>query len=358
MKTPKWLINWDNIHFSFNNIDSYNRPFNFVISGRGSGKTTTAAVRKLYAGWKAGTPWIVFRRLKVELNEEYITGIEGVINDFIKKKIIFTYKKGNLQSGMIDVFVEDKLFCRFVALSCSLAMLKSYYVRNCGGTMFDEFICSLKNGEKYLKNEFFKFKETYTTYNRYSKGILKCYLLGNPYSLYNPYFLNMGVEVEKLKVGEIYAPKGRNVVVDFFEITPELKKLILKKNPLFDFDEEYKSYALNGSVVDDKNIRLVKIHPNGFKLSQVYFIQDKNLAIYYNATDKGELNYWVSLVDTKEITRKVYCLDINDLSTNRVALSLNDLRQNRNLANAMRTNLIGFKDINCYYLFLEIYRLL
>ena len=34
------ITNWDNLHYDGNNIDSLNKPFNFIISERELGKTT------------------------------------------------------------------------------------------------------------------------------------------------------------------------------------------------------------------------------------------------------------------------------------------------------------------------------
>ena len=355
---PFALINWDNEHYTFNKIDSYDRVMNMIISFRGSGKSTSANVLKLYAGYLSGTPWIVFRRLKVHLNEEYINSIQGTINKFLKEPIEFTYKKGDIKSGEVDVYVGEKLFCRFIALSCELSMIKSYFVKNCGGILFDEFICDMRMGEKYLKNEYFKFQEIYTTYCREAKRKLKCYLVGNPYSLYNPYFLNLGISPAKLKCGEIYAPKNKMYVVEWYEGKESLKKKIEEKNPFLTQDESYREYALNGVNVDDKDIKLVPIHPRAFKLKQVYFVENQNIGIYENTTGKGDLYYWAELIDVDKITRDVYCLSINDLSSNRIALSISDLRDNRSLATAMRLRHFGFKNIEAYYLFLEIYKLL
>ena len=51
----------------------------------------------------------------------------------------------------------------------------------------DEYIINPKSGERYGKDEAFKIKEAYTTWRRECDGVLKCYFLANPYSLYNPY---------------------------------------------------------------------------------------------------------------------------------------------------------------------------
>ena len=56
-------VKFDNIHYSFRAIDGYNKPFNFVLSPRELGKTTTMWYEKIYLGWKKDKrPWIYLVR--------------------------------------------------------------------------------------------------------------------------------------------------------------------------------------------------------------------------------------------------------------------------------------------------------
>lgn len=40
------LANWDNYHYDGNNLDSLDKPFNFIISERELGKTTWFWLKK------------------------------------------------------------------------------------------------------------------------------------------------------------------------------------------------------------------------------------------------------------------------------------------------------------------------
>ena len=57
------MIKRDNIHYSTRKIDGYNLPFNFVISERELGKSTTIILDKIYKPFKErGETTIVIRR--------------------------------------------------------------------------------------------------------------------------------------------------------------------------------------------------------------------------------------------------------------------------------------------------------
>ena len=74
----------DNLHYSFREIDGYNKPINIVISPREPGKTTFMWVKKIYAQWKIDKrPFIYIVRKSVEINEALISSIFDVnINKF------------------------------------------------------------------------------------------------------------------------------------------------------------------------------------------------------------------------------------------------------------------------------------
>lgn len=108
-----------------------------------------------------------------------------------KRKIKFAFKKGNIKEGVVDVTVNDKPFCRFIALSNPKGRIKSLHYDDPYAIFFDEFIVDNRNGEKYLADEANRFKELYNTFNRFAVKHghrLKCYFCGNPYSVYNPYY--------------------------------------------------------------------------------------------------------------------------------------------------------------------------
>ena len=288
----KTRIPRDNIHMNWRVIDSFNKPINAFISPREPGKTDTTWWEKIYTQWCDNKrPWAYLVRQSVEINEAMIEDIAVTINKWAIEPIELQYTKGNFKDGIVDVKINGELFIRIISLSIPLRRIKLAKIPNIGGIFMDEFIINPKSGEKYLPDEYFKIKELYTTYRREykGKGFLKMYFSGNPYSLFNPLFVGLNLDVSKLKKDVyvktdapeieysfadgitfndgIYKLKQNVLVGDQFAVEwgvlhPVLKRWLLEKNPFYQFDEDYSEYALEGCAVNDKNIRLGKLPLN------------------------------------------------------------------------------------------------
>lgn len=89
----------DNLHFTFREVDGYNKDFISIISEREAGKTTAAWLDKAYSNFKKGFKTIVVRRLIADITEVYINDIGEIINKFLEdeEKIKLQFKKGNLK---------------------------------------------------------------------------------------------------------------------------------------------------------------------------------------------------------------------------------------------------------------------
>ena len=347
----------DNLHFNFSEVDGYDKPFTFVISEREAGKST-ALWNKVYNQFKKnGTPSIVIRRQIADITQTYIMDIQEVINKFHEEDpVSFRNNKNHpvtINQGVVDIYVEGKLFLRVIALSNPMSRIKSLIVRNLKYIVFDEFICNMRVGEKYLADEAFKFKELYNTFQRETDN-LKCYFCGNPYSLYNPYFVWIGVDTSKLKRGNIVT--GKNWVVQCYEIKPELRELILKKNPLYQFDDSYTKYAFEGQAINDMNIQIEQTCPPNFKLKHVFRIHGKYLGVYLNCGDLLKYpRYWTNIIEYTGERRKVYCFDFNDLVHHTVLMNTADKINYYQFCNAIRNRDIMHSSIECNYLCEEIY---
>lgn len=350
----------DNIHYSFRRIDGYNKPFNMVISAREAGKSTTIFMEKIYREWKKNrSPSVYIVRNVVEISEALITTIQdNIINKFTDDNVVFQFNKGNFKDGIVDVKIEGELFIRIIALNISARRMKQTLLKNCYIMIFDEMIINQRNGEKYLKGEANKLEELYTTYKRERANDskpLKVYLLGNPYSLYNPYFILFNVDVNKLKLGSVLV--GENYVVDYYKITDELRNKILQENPMYQIDEEFKKYAFDGTPINDNNIRIGKL-PNNYHLHFVFRCENQYIGVFQNNYwEDKEDRYYCSYVDESKIAknRDIYCFEFSDL-VNRCILLSNSERQKFNLFRiAMRKRQVVFSDVSVYYIVEEIY---
>ena len=347
----------DKLHYDFREIDGYNKPINFIVSEREAGKTTMAWVQKIYRPWmKNHKPWLYLVRNQNEITDDLIDGIEMVINKF-NDEIKILYSRQNLESPICDLFIEvngqKTLFVRILALSTKLRKIKLSLIPNIAGVFMDEYIIDPNSGEKYLKGEEMKIKEIYTTYRRESDGILKMYFLGNPYSMFNPIFLWLGVDTRKLRPNVILT--GDQWIVQCYQTKPELKEQILKNNPLYEFDESYKMYAFDGLAVNDMHIRLGAFPPH-YQLKFVVRMNNTNIGIFKNDffVDKED-KYYCKQVSAFSNDRKIFIFDFTDVVNKSVMVGLEERRRLENFRNAFRKRQVVFSNINIYYLVEEIY---
>ena len=214
----------DNLHYSFREIDGYNKAFNFILSARELGKTSRFWYLKVYREWKKdGKPWIYMVRTSVEITEALINSVaDTIFNKFSDDNVELEYNKGSFKDGIVDVKIDGKIIFRIVSLSIPLRRIKLAVLANIKSAFMDEYVINPKNGEKYQPNEAFKIKEAYTTWRRECDGVFKMYFLANPYSLFNPLFVDWNVEVNELKKGSFYV--GDMYVIHWAIMSKELRE--------------------------------------------------------------------------------------------------------------------------------------
>ena len=347
----------DNIHYSLNKVLSYNKIFALIISAREAGKSTAAWLYN-YKQFTKGKTVLVIRRLIADITATYIEDVENILNKFLDEPVKLEFKKGSIKDGVVDVYIEDKLFFRVIALSNPLSRIKSLMLPNLSTIIFDEFICNTRLGEKYLTNEVFKFKEMFNTFQREAEK-LRVIFLGNPYSLYNPYFSWLGVKTDKLYPGSFVV--GDSYVIECYELSKELKEYILSKNPLYKFDDSYTKYAFDGRAINDEFVQVEEKQPEGFQLRYVFYIQGKKLGIFRNnnndaITNKDYYFYWVGIInDYKSDRRDIACFDYNDLIAGNYLIGKEEKKAFAFLKTCFRFRNMRFKTIEESYLFEEIY---
>jgi len=354
----------DNLHYNWREIDGYNKAFNFVMSPRELGKTAMMWFTKIYQPFKKDhRPWIYLVRQVVEITDALIDSIfDTILKKFCDDDISPRYKVGSFKDGIVDVYLVERkgeeenvyLFFRIVSLSIALRRIKLAVLKNIKGVFMDEYIIDPRTGEKYQENESFKIKEAYTTWSRETNGILKVYFSANPYSLFNPLFVDWGVDTLKLRKGEYYI--GNNFVIHWGVLNPLLREKLLKKNPLYQFDEDYNQYALEGTAINDKNIKLARL-PQNYSLNFVFRYQGKYIGVYMNNyVEDLEERYFCQFIDEIGSRRTAFAFDFEDLVNRTTIVGISERSRLQHFKTAMRRNLVSFNDINVYYYIIEIYK--
>lgn len=349
----------DNLHIDsdIGNIDGHNKTWNLIVTERESGKSTLLWKKVYNAFRRNGAPSIVFRRYQTDITDMYIEDVEKLINKFTGSGIKFDYKRADLKAGgQMDLKINNKTFCRIIALNTPLSRLKSMFLSDVRYMMFDEFICNRRLGEKYLEDEPFRIKELYTTYNRETDKI-SIYMFGNPYSLFNPFFASKNVPTNKLFPGAFVV--GDDYVVWCYQIKPELKEAILKKNSLYQFDDAYKKYAFDGRAVQDADIKIETSQPQNFKLEFVLKLHKKCIGIYHGYIFEPEkLFYWAKLIDEKTISKRrdIVCFDFGEMASRTVLANTQMKQTYSSLRESIEHRWIAYASIEESWLIEEIYQ--
>ena len=359
----------DNIHYNTTKIDGPQKPFRCAISEREAGKSTRWLQLYDY-NYMNDRTILVLRRQIADVTETYVNDVENIINKFSYVPVKLIFKKGDLTNGIIDVYVAEyekiddkivyynkRLFFRVVGMSNPMSRIKSLMLPNIKYIFFDEFICNMRLGEKYLKEEAFKFKEIYNTFQRECEDGLICYFFGNPYSLYNPYFEWWGVDTRKIRPGAYI--NGKNYTIECYQLLPELREKILERNPLYQFDDSYRKYAFHGLAINDSNIFICK-KPNITKLRYVFKISNEYIGVYNvpgpQNPNQPYIHYYCEKIKwNPEYRRIALCFDLSDSEKNACMFMNYQKAYTEQFKFAIATNRIGYKDVATSYLIEYLY---
>lgn len=352
----------DKIHYNFTSIDGCDKPFNFIISARDDGKTTSFVMQKSYPAWKKrGQTTIVLKRLITDITEEAIESYKKILNKFgIPMKL--RYSKKELESGVVNVFAregdgEESLWLKFIAINKRTDNLKGLFIENPAYMFLDELILQPHSKQdKYVWKEAWKVNELYNTYSRENRR-LKFYACGNPYTLYNPYFVQFGIDPAKLKLGSIQT--GAIWAVERHKLHPDLVAFLKANNPLYDENAgdafaNYAKYALEGLAVGDSAVKICKKRPENFRLMCCFRYEDAFIGVYHGKHEN--MDYWAGQIKDEGTRRKVFAFSFKDLLDGSCLLSIADKILFTDLRMAIANRRIAFDGVESNYEMEEIYK--
>ncbi len=242
------IMIWDDIHYNTNETRTHNCDVNYLLSGREAGKST-AVLRMIiehYIKHKEGAIWLL--RQKSQLNKQFF---ETFLNDFEDFPVIMFRKVVYMQDREDPTKPDlDREVISFFGLATANKDIKQTKPKDKRFMVYDEFLIDhTLPHERYLPREAEVLFKVWETVLRRSNRRTQLWLLGNPYSLINPYFAYMKInpkEVEK-RINKFYKPYPK-VLVYYFEVHPDLLKekddttygFLSKLNPDY-YDHTFKS---------------------------------------------------------------------------------------------------------------------
>lgn len=344
----------DGTYWTKRRIDGYQRPINIIIGPREPGKSTSL----MSAMWKEcckGLTGGYITRNKNKINETLVNAIRSPIQKFYSVPPLHL-QGGGEGTGNANILCNGWPVIRAIALGMSTDDIKRTVIPDVSFLLFDEAILDLNKGDRYLPGEADKFKELYTTLVR-EKPNLKVYMLGNVYSMYNPYFLDFGIDGSKIKPGEIFCTD--KVAVERITVSEKLKTKLEESNPYYYMDEKYRSFALEGEAKNDSSIELVRVRPRNATTKFVLRLLGKDLAVCrlsdsLLSNQDGEPVFWVGYSKTEKKTAIAY--DVKELVTGTRLANPNDKFLTGYFRTCFEQRRVVYQDLACYYLIEEIYK--
>lgn len=227
---------------------SFNAVFNFIVGGRGIGKTWHFKYMCVRKSMKSGEQFIYLRRYKEEIKTSKPTFFNDIGHKFPNHDFrIF----GNEAQYSHVKYREDKkrewhTIGYFMALSTA-QNIKGVALPLVTRIIFDEFIIE-KGSMRYLTDEVKAFINFFSTVDRYQDKT-RVFFLANSVSIMNPYFLEYDIKPEEVNE---YVTRENGFIAAHFPDSEKFKNEIYQTRfGKFIKNTEYADYAVGNQFKDN-----------------------------------------------------------------------------------------------------------
>lgn len=180
----------EGLYYRLDAIMSRNAVYNFIVGGRGIGKTFSVKEFMIGDYIKNGNQFILLRRYRGELSTR-----TTFFDDVVFKFEGFGFRVHGMDFQMTRNPHDDKPRWETMGFAIALStsgQKKSVAYPRVKTIMFDEFIIE-KGVVQYLKDEARVMNDFYSTVDRY-KEKTRVFFLANSIGIMNPYFIEYGIE--------------------------------------------------------------------------------------------------------------------------------------------------------------------
>ena len=206
----------DNGYLDIEKILEYKQPFNFVVGGRGTGKTYGA----LKSAYESNTRLMLMRRTQAQcdlINKPEFNPYKAINADIQSNVSVKSISKYN--SKLIEEYEDSEKLVGYTCALSTISNMRGFDASDVKLLIYDEFIP--EKHERALKNEGSAFLNAYETINRNrelkGEDPLQVLCLANAFNVANPIFLELGLvgRCEKMRNAgqELYIDKSRGIVL-------------------------------------------------------------------------------------------------------------------------------------------------
>jgi len=328
---------------------SHNGRFNFVVGGRGLGKTYNFKRRAIRNFIKRGEQFIYLRRFKSELHARntFFADIQGEFPDH-------DFRINGSTAQIAPASTEDdkkrpwQTMGYFVALSTSQTQ-KSIAFPLVTTIIFDEFIIE-RGALHYLPDEATIFTNFYSTVDRYQDKT-KVFFLANSVSIENPYFVEYRIRPDEGKeflIPEHITPRGF-VVCHFPDSEAFASSVYETQFGQFIKGTEYAEYAVSNTF-DDNHDHLLGIKGSNARYVFTLELSSARVSVWHDVI-AGE--YFIM----RKLPRQqmIFTLDPLSMTPDKLLLTRQD-RPVANLRTAFRSAKVRFDEPSTRNAFQEIFK--
>lgn len=261
-------------------ILSYDRLFNFVVGGRGIGKTYGMKKFCLNNYFNKNEEFIYLRRYKEEIKPlKGFKFFESIAKEYPEVELKTEGER------LVWRYPDEKWTTLGYITNLSTALTKkSVDYSNVTTIIYDEFIIP-KGFIHYLPNEVESFLDFYETVARMRDNV-RVFFLSNAISTYNPYFSYFNIEVPK--EGQFY--KDKEIVLEMCSMEDfKQKKRDTRFGKLIS-GTKYANYAIENDFYLD-NAEFIAERPTNAKYYCTVFYRGHTLGIW---ADFREGKFYVS----------------------------------------------------------------
>jgi len=275
-----------------------NAMFNFVIGGRGTGKTYWTKRHCIKQFLKRKHEFIYLRRYKSEL-EDKDKFFSDVAWEFPDHEFRIEGQKGQIRKCGDDH--EWKTMCYFIRLSTTVTK-KSVPYPDVHTIIYDEFIID-RGHIHYLAQEVKQFLDFYNTVDRFSDRV-KVLFLANSVSIVNPYFITF--KLRPRKGNRFFSADNGYHLVEYIDSAKFKAHVDSTRFGRMIAGTNYYNYAVSNRFADDNDLFIAKKTPNSKFFFAIKFDSkvmgiwvDYNTGFYYVSAKypKGDLIYTLTKAD-------------------------------------------------------------
>lgn len=288
MSRPKKL----HPYYDYRKLWSYNAVINFVVGGRGLGKTYGAKRQGIANCIKRGEQFIYLRRYKEELKAARATFFADIEAEFPDWDARIFGSVGQISPRMVRKDTEDDnewkkrqknrqwiTCCYFVALSVAQSQ-KSVAFPKVTLIIFDEFIIEQSANVQYLKNEVTAFLNFYNTVDR-GQDKTRALLLANSVTIMNPYFAKWEIRPDKMP--EISTLYDGFICCHFPDSKDFQNSIYQTRFGKFIAGTEYAEYAV-GNQFKDAHDKLIAEKTANAKYKYTLETEEGTFSVWYDMT--------------------------------------------------------------------------